>query len=54
MNVFQGAMRVPEEQVERADLSTLTVAQLRELAASRGIDVPKRATKAQIIALLNE
>jgi hypothetical protein len=34
------------------DYSTLTVAQLKELCAERGIDVPKRATKAQVIALL--
>ena len=29
-----------------------TVAQLKELAASRGIEVPNRATKAEILALL--
>lgn len=34
------------------DLATLTVAQLRDLADERGIDVPRRATKAQLVALL--
>jgi hypothetical protein len=32
--------------------SDMTVAQLREIAHSRGIDVPKRATKAKILELL--
>lgn len=36
------------------DLSALTVAQLRELCAGRGIEAPKRATKAQLVALLGE
>lgn len=35
------------------DLSALTVAQLRELCEGRGIEAPKRATKAQLIALLS-
>ena len=30
----------------------MTVAQLREVAESRGIDVPKRATKAQLLEIL--
>ena len=30
----------------------MTVAQLREIAESRGIDVPKRATKAKLLELL--
>jgi len=34
------------------DLSALTVAQLKALCSERGIDVPSRATKAQLIALL--
>ena len=34
------------------DLSALTAAQLRELCGERGIEAPKRATKAQLIALL--
>lgn len=37
----------------QADLSALTVAQLRELCAERGVDAPRRATKAQLVALLN-
>ena len=36
------------------DLSTLTVARLRELCDERGIEAPKRATKAQLIGLLEE
>ena len=32
--------------------SDMTVAQLREVAESRGIDVPKRATKAQLLEIL--
>ena len=35
------------------DLAALTVAQLRALCADRGVDAPKRATKAQLIALLD-
>lgn len=34
------------------DLASLTVAQLKALCSERGIDVPSRATKAQLIALL--
>lgn len=36
------------------DLTSYTVAQLRELCAERGIETPKRATKAQLIGLLEE
>lgn len=36
------------------DLSALTVARLRELCGERGIETPKRATKAQLIGLLEE
>lgn len=45
-----------EEPVEnqQVDLSKLTVAMLKTLAKERGIDVPKGAKKAQIIALLEE
>lgn len=43
----------PEPPAEDSqDLSALTVAQLRELCDERGIDAPKRATKAHLIALL--
>ena len=34
------------------DYAALTVARLRELCAERGIEAPKRATKAQLIGLL--
>lgn len=34
------------------DLAALTVTQLRELCDVRGIEVPKKATKAQLVALL--
>jgi len=34
------------------DISALTVAQLREVAEGRGIDVPKRATKARLLEIL--
>lgn len=44
----------PESEPERADLSKLTVATLKTLAKERGIDVPKSAKKAQIVALLEE
>ena len=36
------------------DLTALTVAQLRELCDERGIDAPKKATKAQLVALLGQ
>ena len=36
------------------DLAALTVAQLRELCAERGIEAPRRATKAKLIELLTE
>jgi hypothetical protein len=35
------------------DLETLTVAQLRSLAGIRSVDVPKRATKAELIYALS-
>jgi hypothetical protein len=37
---------------EPVNLSALTVATLQGLCGERGIDAPKRATKAQLIALL--
>lgn len=40
------------EQPEPVDLSGMTVAQLRALCAERGVDAPKRATKAQLVQLL--
>ena len=38
----------------KEDISKLTVAQLKALCAERGIDVPKKTKKAEIIALLQE
>jgi hypothetical protein len=43
-----------EPEPEAVDLTKLTVASLKALAAERGIEVPKSAKKAQIIALLEE
>ena len=45
---------VPEEgeREQGADLSALTAAQLRALCAERGIEAPRRATKAQLAELL--
>jgi len=37
---------------EKTDLSTLKVADLRAMAEERGIEVPKKATKATLIELL--
>ena len=39
---------------QQVDLSKLTVATLKALAKERGIEVPKSAKKAQLIALLEE
>lgn len=39
---------------ESVDLSKMTVAQLKELAAERGIEVPSGAKKAQLVSLLEE
>ena len=44
----------PKPMDEAVDLSSLTVAALRALCEERGIDAPKCATKAQLIALLTE
>ena len=43
-----------QEADESADLSKLTVAALKALAAERGVDVPRGAKKAQLIELLEE
>ena len=37
---------------DTADLAAMTVAELRALCEQRGIDVPKRSTKAKILTLL--
>lgn len=41
-----------EEQETSQDLSKLTVAQLKAICSERGIEVPKGAKKAEIVALL--
>lgn len=50
MSVFQGAVRVTRG--DGPDLASMTKAQLQELAVSRGVEVPKSATKARLIELL--
>jgi len=62
MSIFQGARLVPgatwppeaagDEKV--GDLAGLTVARLRELCDERGAKAPRKATKAQLLALLGE
>lgn len=62
MSVVQGARLAPGAtwppetagNEKAGDLSGLTNAQLQELCAERGIEVPKKATKARLIALLGE
>lgn len=55
MTVFQGAARTEGRRLPLpSDLSALTVATLREMCEDRGIDAPKKATKAQLVALLTE
>lgn len=49
-----GWARVTEHDPEPVDLSALTVATLRALCEDRGISAPKKATKAQLVALLTE
>lgn len=41
-----------EPEPPTADLAAMTVAQLRAMCAERGVDAPKRATKAQLIRLI--
>ena len=50
------AEKKPEKAVSeaQADVSKLTVAQLKGLCAERRIDVPKGAKKADLVALLEE
>ena len=47
--VEEPAVKDPQE-----DLAKFTVAQLKGLCEERGISVPKRAKKAEILALLEE
>lgn len=46
------AYEEPEE--EAVDLSVLTKAELVEMAEQKGIEKPKRMTKAQLIVVLEE
>jgi len=39
-------------EVSTVDLGSLKLAQLRELAAERGVEIPAKATKAEILELL--
>jgi hypothetical protein len=48
------ADHVEVDEVHPVDLHELKVADLKELAAREGIDVPSKATKAEIIHLLEE
>lgn len=62
MTVFAGAERLtgatapagPSPERATVDLTALTAARLRELCEERGIDAPRKATKAQLTALLAE
>ena len=49
MSVFQGAVRLTDQPT---DLTKMTKAQLTALAAERGVEVPKGATKETLIGLL--
>ena len=44
----------PEESAPELSLDSLTVAQLRQLATDRGLEVPGNAKKADLIALLQD
>ena len=55
MSVYVGCIRSPNDSAKRnsfGDLSTLKVAELRSIAEGMGIDVPSKATKAQLIQLI--
>lgn len=43
-----------EAEEEKADLSSLTVKQLTELAAEKGVKLPAKARKSEIIELIEE
>lgn len=50
--VPEDALTIPTDVPAVGDLATMKVAELRSLAASRGLDVPPRATKAQLLKAL--
>ena len=54
MTILQGAERISNDEPQAVDLSALTNAELRAICEERGIEVPRRATKAQLLGLLGE
>ena len=48
-----GLIAVEADVLPAPDLSAMTCAELRALCAERGVTAPKRATKAQLVALLD-
>lgn len=58
MTVFAGAARVsratgsPAREAGAPEWASMTVAQLRAACEERGIDAPRKATKAQLLGLL--
>ena len=52
--LIAGAEAETAERAEAEGLEASTVAELRELADERGVELPAQATKAHIIALLEE
>jgi len=50
----EGEENSPDASTDTAELisSEMTVAQLREIAESRGIELPKRVTKAKLLGIL--
>lgn len=54
MSVFQGCERVAQGVAEVPDYSRLTKAKLSEIAEELGLDLPARATKAEMIEAIEE
>ena len=63
MTVFQGAYRVADSTAEAArasddkkavDYASMTNSQLAKELEARGIEAPKKASKAKLLALLSE
>lgn len=54
MSVFQGCERMAQGVIEAPDYSKLTKAELSEIAEELGLDLPARATKAQMIEAIEE
>ena len=48
----EGYVTVEAPEAPKPDYGSMTVAQLRTLCGERGIDAPKKAKKAELIALL--